>query len=373
MLRYVFAVALSFLVELNDEIWISYVSLLSNSKVSRKIPTRFHEGKAISIVIVSNLQVFLVGVPLLILLKGESSFSFFVRSIIIWMNDFTVLSLIFGNIIYSVHYAKESSEPELVKAAIGHAIQQYANNRGGSNEDRRSSDNPTKGSSQSSAPRSPAGGMRENDGFYDSHHSEQLQAESTEILLTRNGLETHDGLSETPLPRTMFSSSVSTYVQGNLTEEDKISKRSLLLISSVASNDAGDDDNKAEFEKATPQEQHITRLSWMSRGMAVLLRDDSASRLPEKADVSEGSLSSLPSVEQPAQEQQQQISLNPISETGSISTRGSSIATGTSVFHDEGTISSEITQKWSTADSSAARSSQRKGKSFAYPNPLVET
>lgn len=94
--------------------------------VSRNIPTKFSEGKYVSIAMISNLQIFLVGVPILIILGASPQSSFFVRSVIIWMNDFVVVSLIFGNLIYGVHIHIEQAEPQAVKAAIGQAIQSFA-------------------------------------------------------------------------------------------------------------------------------------------------------------------------------------------------------------------------------------------------------
>ncbi|CAB9524662.1 acid type B receptor subunit 2 [Seminavis robusta] len=70
---------------------------------ARNIPTRFAEGKYISIAMISNLQIFVVGVPILVIIGADPQTGFFVRSVIIWMNDFVVVTLIFGNLIYSVH------------------------------------------------------------------------------------------------------------------------------------------------------------------------------------------------------------------------------------------------------------------------------
>jgi len=90
---------------------------------ARDIPTEFSEGKYVAIAMVSNLQIFVVGLPVLLILGTDSETSFFVRSVIIWMNDFAVLVLIFGNLIWSVHFdqAKFDSgviESQLVRSAI---------------------------------------------------------------------------------------------------------------------------------------------------------------------------------------------------------------------------------------------------------------
>ena len=52
---------------------------------------------------VSNLQIFVLGVPVLIILGDEPQTSFFMKSVIVWMNDLVVVALIFGNLIWSVH------------------------------------------------------------------------------------------------------------------------------------------------------------------------------------------------------------------------------------------------------------------------------
>ena len=68
--------------------------------VARDIPTKLSEGKYLSIAMISNLQIFVVGVPILVILGPDTKTSFFTRSAIIWMNDLVVVSLIFGNIMY---------------------------------------------------------------------------------------------------------------------------------------------------------------------------------------------------------------------------------------------------------------------------------
>lgn len=68
---------------------------------TRHIPTRFHEGRYLSIAMVSNLQIFVIGLPVLVILGNDPPSSFFVRAAIIWMNDLVVVTVIFGNIMYS--------------------------------------------------------------------------------------------------------------------------------------------------------------------------------------------------------------------------------------------------------------------------------
>ena len=97
--------------------------------VSRDIPTNFSEGKYVSIAMVSNLQIFVVGVPILIILGADPQSSFFVRSVIIWMNDLAIVTLIFGNLICNVHWSNEANSEEDITKAVGTAIAQYSSAR----------------------------------------------------------------------------------------------------------------------------------------------------------------------------------------------------------------------------------------------------
>lgn len=93
---------------------------------SRDIDTRFSEGKYLSIAMMSNLQIFVVGVPILVIIGTDPQTGFFVRSVIIWMNDFVVVSLIFGNLMWSVHVDSDAENPETVNAAVGNAMRRYS-------------------------------------------------------------------------------------------------------------------------------------------------------------------------------------------------------------------------------------------------------
>lgn len=86
--------------------------------MSRNIPTTFSEGRFVSIAIISNLQILVVGVPVLIVVGSEPATSFFVRSVVVWMNDLVVVSLIFGNLIYSVSFSVEQRMGSEVQSAI---------------------------------------------------------------------------------------------------------------------------------------------------------------------------------------------------------------------------------------------------------------
>ncbi|CAB9504119.1 acid type B receptor subunit 2 [Seminavis robusta] len=94
--------------------------------ISRHIPTKFSEGKYVSIAMVSNLQIFVVGVPVLIVVGSEPATSFFVRSVVIWMNDLVVVCLIFGNLIYSVSFSSDGHGGATVKDEIRSAMQEFS-------------------------------------------------------------------------------------------------------------------------------------------------------------------------------------------------------------------------------------------------------
>ena len=72
---------------------------------TRNIPTEFAGGKYVALAMASNLQVFLLGVPVMVIVGNDPSTSFFVRSAIIFLNDFAVLGFIIGELIFS-YYAK---------------------------------------------------------------------------------------------------------------------------------------------------------------------------------------------------------------------------------------------------------------------------
>ena len=63
--------------------------------LTRNIGTAFSESKYISISMISNLQVLTLAIPLLFLVADNPRSDFFVRAGVIFLNDFTVLLLIF--------------------------------------------------------------------------------------------------------------------------------------------------------------------------------------------------------------------------------------------------------------------------------------
>jgi len=79
-------------------LWLCYVS--------RNISSQYAEAKSLSIVMISQSQIFLIGIPVLFLVGDDSDSSFFVRSAVIWLNDFGVILIIFGNLMYTVHWNK---------------------------------------------------------------------------------------------------------------------------------------------------------------------------------------------------------------------------------------------------------------------------
>jgi len=86
---------------------LTYASFLCYK--TRHLPSRFAEGKYLSLAMASNLEVMLLGVPVLIIVGNQPSTGFFVRSAIIFLNDFAVLGFIFGNLVYSVYWGEDMS------------------------------------------------------------------------------------------------------------------------------------------------------------------------------------------------------------------------------------------------------------------------
>ncbi|CAB9502374.1 acid type B receptor subunit 2 [Seminavis robusta] len=71
--------------------------------LARHIPNRFTNGKMLAIAMVSNMQIFIVVIPILVILGSDPKTSFFVRAVSIWINDFIIVALLFGNLIYKVY------------------------------------------------------------------------------------------------------------------------------------------------------------------------------------------------------------------------------------------------------------------------------
>ena len=70
----------------------------------RKLETRYHEGKYVSVAMFSNLQVLCLGVPLMIIVSDNPTSNFFIRSGIIFFNDLTVQCFVFVPKIMALHF-----------------------------------------------------------------------------------------------------------------------------------------------------------------------------------------------------------------------------------------------------------------------------
>jgi len=65
-------------------------------------------------------------VPVLFIVGPDPVSSYFVRSIIIWLNDFVVIALIFGHLIYAVHFLKAESDCQAsVRTMMATAVRDY--------------------------------------------------------------------------------------------------------------------------------------------------------------------------------------------------------------------------------------------------------
>ena len=75
----------------------------------------------------SDFPWYTITVPVLVIVAGDPSSMLFVRSVIVWMNDLVVVSLIFGNIMYSVHVGSKSASGSIEedKAQIEAAVRRY--------------------------------------------------------------------------------------------------------------------------------------------------------------------------------------------------------------------------------------------------------
>ena len=91
-----------------------HVALLISGNVvayqGRTIPTAFSESKYVSIAMLSNLQVFALGVPVLLIMGDNPNASFFVRCGIIFLNNLTVLCLIFAPKVLAQYFPSKFGE-----------------------------------------------------------------------------------------------------------------------------------------------------------------------------------------------------------------------------------------------------------------------
>ena len=86
--------------------------------LSRNIPSKFNEGKALTAAIASNLQILLLSIPILIIVGNDPVPSLFVRSVVIWLNDFVIVAILFGKLIRSVHDTSEKDNDITVGEAM---------------------------------------------------------------------------------------------------------------------------------------------------------------------------------------------------------------------------------------------------------------
>jgi len=79
---------------------------------ARHVPESLQNGRHASIAMFSNLQIVIVGLPVLFIASRDPQASFFVRSLAIWINDFAVLTLVVGNLIWK-HCLERRKAPML--------------------------------------------------------------------------------------------------------------------------------------------------------------------------------------------------------------------------------------------------------------------
>ena len=71
--------------------------------VARKLPVAFNSGNHAAMAMLANLQILIVGLPVVALIGSDSTISFFIRSAMIFMNDLVVVVIIFGDLMFRVH------------------------------------------------------------------------------------------------------------------------------------------------------------------------------------------------------------------------------------------------------------------------------
>ena len=71
---------------------------------TRNISTEFQEGKWINMAMVSNLQILVLGIPILVMVADNPQVSFFLRCAIVFLNDVGVLCVIFLPKMYTVYF-----------------------------------------------------------------------------------------------------------------------------------------------------------------------------------------------------------------------------------------------------------------------------
>jgi len=89
--------------------------------LTRHISKKFVESRYMLLAMVSHLQIYLISVPVLFLVGNDPKSSLFIRAIVIWINDFAIICIIFGNLMFEVHVKRNDN------VNIHHAIQSFAN------------------------------------------------------------------------------------------------------------------------------------------------------------------------------------------------------------------------------------------------------
>eukprot|EP00797_Seminavis_robusta_P006117 Sro1407_g269990.2 (666) ;mRNA; f:3342-5341 len=87
----------------------------------KDIPNGLSDAKYVGIAMISNAQIFVIAVPVLIIVASTNpGTSVFVRNIVIFMNDLAVVLLIFGSLMYSVYSKSQSDQDarEVVQTAL---------------------------------------------------------------------------------------------------------------------------------------------------------------------------------------------------------------------------------------------------------------
>lgn len=182
---------------------------------------------------------------MLFVMQSSPQSTFFLRSVIIWINDLVVVLMIFGNLMYYTHFKTETEEPEAVRASIGQAVQRFAE-KSQHIRANRLTPSPKGSQTSGSTSKTPPGVVSRPSQSMVSEVDEverpRSQVKEFEIVLTRSELEknnagvrrgeflrrpesvlstqsSHDA-QNTPLPRAMMNSSVSTVVCGNLASRE---------------------------------------------------------------------------------------------------------------------------------------------------------
>jgi len=136
---------------------------------TRHISTKFAESRYLAVAMVSHLQIFAISIPILVIVGDDPTASLFIRSAVIFINDFAIMLIIFGTLMYSVHFKGGDD------VTVGSAIRIYTQSRA-STAERRSlgGRRSTFGSAVSSAESGPQSqiGHRKSIGSVDSQEDE---------------------------------------------------------------------------------------------------------------------------------------------------------------------------------------------------------